>query len=96
MALAVVCALVFGHAAMYAPQPSFFAELFGTPVRYSGASMGSQIAAVFAGGLSPFIAKGLMSWVGGTWPVALYLVAMAAVTTVSLFLATETAHKDIS
>ena len=41
--------LVFGHAAMYAPQGAFFSELFGTRVRYSGASLGVA-ALVGAGG----------------------------------------------
>ena len=44
MTLAVVCALVGGHSAMYGPQASFFSELFGTRVRYSGASLGYQLA----------------------------------------------------
>ncbi len=45
-----------GVAAMYGPQAAFFSELFGTNVRYSGASLGSQLAAPFAGGLAPLIA----------------------------------------
>lgn len=50
--LAIALGLV-AHAAMYGPQASFFSELFGTRVRYSGASLGYQLASVFAGGLSP-------------------------------------------
>ena len=41
--LALVVALVFAHAPMYGPQAAFFSELFGTRVRYSGASLGSQL-----------------------------------------------------
>ena len=52
---------MFSHAAMYAPQGAFFSELFGTRVRYSGASLGSQLSSVVAGGLSPFIATALMA-----------------------------------
>jgi len=96
MMLAVVLALVFGHAAMYGPQASFFSELFGTRVRYSGASLGYQLASVIAGGLSPLIATGLLRRTGSSWPIALYVVGLAAVTTVSVFLAAETAHKDIA
>ncbi|MBM3891583.1 MAG: MHS family MFS transporter, partial [Verrucomicrobia bacterium] len=59
--LAVVLALVC-HAAMYSPQAAFFAELFGTNVRYSGASLGYQLAAPLAGGLAPLIATALLSW----------------------------------
>src|SRR5262249_11800546 len=67
--LAVVLGLGLGHGAMYGPQASFFAELFGTRVRYSGASLGYQLASVFAGGLSPLIATSLLQWAGGKpWP----------------------------
>jgi MFS family permease len=51
-ALAVTVGLVL-HAMMYGPQAVFFAELFGTSVRYSGASIGYQLASVFAGSLAP-------------------------------------------
>jgi metabolite-proton symporter len=95
MMLAVVVALVVGHASMYGPQASFFSELFGTRVRYSGASLGYQLASVIAGGLSPLIATGLLQRTGSSWPIALFVVGMATVTTVSVFLAVETAHTDI-
>ncbi len=96
MTLAVVLALVGGHAAMYGPQASFFSELFGTRVRYSGASLGYQLASVIAGGLSPLIATGLLQSTGVSWPIALFVVGMATVTTVSVFLATETAHGEMT
>ena len=96
MMVAVVCALVFGHAAMYGPQASFFSELFGTRVRYSGASLGYQLASVLAGGLSPLIATGLLRSYGASWPIALFVIGMASVTTVAVFLAKETAHEAIT
>jgi MHS family shikimate/dehydroshikimate transporter-like MFS transporter len=95
MVLAIVLALVVGHSAMYGPQASFFSELFGTRVRYSGASLGYQLSSVLAGGLSPLIATGLLRHYGTSWPIALLIIGMAAVTTVSVYLATETAHSDI-
>ena len=52
-------------AAMYGPQAAFFSELFGTNVRYSGASLVSQLAAPFAGGPGPLIATALLGWSGG-------------------------------
>ena len=89
--LAVVLGLSLGHGAMYGPQASFFSELFGTRVRYSGASLGYQLASVFAGGLSPLIATALLSWSGGKpWPIAAYMVVMALITLVSVYLAAET------
>jgi metabolite-proton symporter len=94
--LALVLALT-AIAAMYGPQAAFFAELFGTNVRYSGASLGSQLAAPFAGGLAPLIATSLLGWSGGRpWPVALYMIGMVLITFCSVFLAAETAQTDLS
>jgi MFS transporter, MHS family, shikimate and dehydroshikimate transport protein len=90
--LALVVAFVFSHAAMYGPQAAFFSELFGTRVRYSGASLGAQLAAVLAGGTSPFIATLLLARYG-THALSLYLIFMAAVTIVAVLLASET-HRD--
>ncbi len=93
--LAVVIGLI-GHAAMYGPQAAFFSELFGTRVRYSGASLGYQLASPLAGGLAPLIATALLEWSGGRpWPVALYLCVMAVITLVCVWLAEETHRKDL-
>jgi len=90
IAAAIVIGLVI-HAAMYAPQAAFFSELFGTEVRYTGASVGYQLASPFAGGLAPLISTALLAWSGGhPWPVAVYLIGLAAVTLVSVWLAAET------
>ena len=89
--LALVIALAVAHAAMYAPQAAFLAELFGTRVRYSGASLGAQLASVLGGGLSPFVATALLARYG-SGAVALYLAAMALVTVVAVALAGETAY----
>jgi MFS family permease len=93
--LALIPALALGWGAMYAPQASFFSELFDTRVRYSGASLGAQVATIFAGGVLQIIAADLLNRTGSYWPVALIVVGMCAVTMVSVLLATETAHKDI-
>lgn len=94
--LSIVLALI-GHSLMYGPQAAFFSELFGTRVRYSGASVGYQLASPLAGGIAPMVATMLVNWSGGaSWPVSLYMIFAAAVTLVSIVLATETAHSDIS
>jgi MFS transporter, MHS family, shikimate and dehydroshikimate transport protein len=94
--LSIVLALI-GHSLMYGPQAAYFSELFGTRVRYSGASVGYQLASPLAGGIAPFIATALVRWSGGeSWPVSVYMIFAAAVTLVSVFVATETAHTDIS
>lgn len=94
--LAIVLALA-GHAAMFAPQAAFFSELFGTNVRYSGVSIGYQLASPFAGGLAPLIATALLQWSNNaSWPVAVYLIITAVITLWSIFLAEETVDYDIS
>lgn len=94
--LAIVLAVNIGHDAMYGPQAAYFSELFGTRVRYSGASLGYQLASVLAGGLSPFIAAALLNWAGGAaWPVALYMAFMALISVVAVLLARETYRGDI-
>jgi metabolite-proton symporter len=93
--LALFLALILGHAAMYAPQGAFFSELFGTSVRYSGASLGVQLSSALAGGLSPIIATKLLQLGYGRGALSLYLIGMAAITILSVFLATETMHHDI-
>jgi len=93
--LAIVLGMI-GHAAMYGPQAAFFAELFGTRTRYTGASLGYQLASPFAGGLAPLIASALLVWAGGgTWLIALYLIALSFVTIVSVLLAAETNRADL-
>ena len=52
---------LFFHSLMYAPQAAFFSELFGTSVRYTGASVGYQLASIFAGALAPIIAVKLLA-----------------------------------
>jgi len=91
---ALVVALVFAHAPMYGPQAAFLSELFDTRVRYSGASLGSQLASVIAGGLSPFIATALLPY--GRVALAGYIVSMALVTIVAVLTASETMHQAIT
>jgi MFS transporter, MHS family, shikimate and dehydroshikimate transport protein len=93
--LALVIAFVCCHAAMYAPQAAFLSELFGTRVRYSGASLGSQLASVFAGGLAPFIATGLLRAGYGGGAIAMYLIGLAGVTIVAVVAASETSRLNI-
>ncbi|HEX4613490.1 MAG TPA: MFS transporter [Urbifossiella sp.] len=85
-----------GHAAMYGPQAAFLSELFGTRVRYTGASLGYQLAAPLSGGAAPLVATALLAWSGGApWPVGLYLVGMGLVTVAAVLLAAETRHRDL-
>jgi metabolite-proton symporter len=92
--LAAVVALVF-HAAMYGPQAAFIAEMFPTKVRYTGASMGYQLAGIFGGALAPIISVALLDRYDTSLVVSLYVVAVLALTTVCVLLAPETSRADL-
>jgi MFS family permease len=94
--LAVVVGL-FLHALMYAPQAAFFSELFGTSVRYTGASVGYQLASIVAGALAPIIALKLLGDVEAPNPtaVAIYMTVASVITIVAVLLAKETARTSL-
>ena len=95
--LAVVVGMVL-HALMYAPQAAFFSELFGTSVRYTGASVGYQLASIFAGALAPIIALKLLGAADddpGTTAVGIYVAVASAITVVSVLLARETRNTSL-
>ncbi|MBM3802297.1 MAG: MHS family MFS transporter [Acidimicrobiia bacterium] len=93
--LAIVLGVNLGHDAMYGPQAAFFSELFGTHVRYTGASLSYQLSSVFAGGLAPLIATGLLARFGSAG-VAAYVVVMGMITVVSTLLASETFQTSLA
>lgn len=74
---AIAVQLVF-VSMMYGPQAALFAELFPRSVRYSGASLGYQIGAVFGGGFAPIIATALFARYQSSLPIAVYLATMCA------------------
>jgi MFS transporter, MHS family, shikimate and dehydroshikimate transport protein len=87
---------LFAWAAMYGPMGAFFSELFGTRVRYSGASLSYALAGVLGGALAPYISARLLAATGASWSISLYLLAMALVSFVSVLLLLETYQTDIS
>jgi MFS family permease len=94
---AVILSLAIGHALLYSVQGSLIPELFGTRVRYSGASIGYQLAAPLAGGLSPLIAASLVkAYPGHSWPLALLIVVVSIISLVCVLSLAETSRKDIS
>ncbi|WP_019854292.1 MFS transporter [Actinopolyspora mortivallis] len=83
------------HGAMYGPQAAFMSELFGTRVRYSGASIGYQLASVVAGGLAPTVATGLLAAFDSWVPIAVYLALGAVLTSVAILFASETSGSSL-
>jgi hypothetical protein len=80
---------------MYGPQGAFLSELFGTRVRYTGASLGAQVASIFAGGLAPIVATWILREGYGRGFLALYVIGMAVVTIVAVTMAAETSGDDV-
>ena len=93
--LAVIVGLSLGHAAVYGTQASFYAELFGTRVRYSGASLGYQLAGIFGGALAPIIATALYAATGGPGLIGVYVAVLCLLSIVCVYLADETFRRDI-
>ncbi len=97
MALGYILLINIAHNSINAVQPSFFTELFGPKVRYSGASIGAQLGAIVAGGFTPFIAKGLTAIDHNDWTlVACYVVVAALVAAYAAWRAPETSKRDLT
>jgi MFS family permease len=79
--LIVLASLVafFFHDLMWGPLAALTAECFTPRLRYSGASIGFQLAAVFAGGPAPLIATALLAATGSGYVIALYIFGCAIV-----------------
>jgi hypothetical protein len=91
--LGIVAGLL-GPAVIAGPQASFFADLFGARVRYSGASLGFQLGAVLAGGLAPIVAAGVVAGSGSLMPVGLFMVGLGILTVGCVWAAAESRPRD--
>ncbi len=81
---------------MYGPEAALIAESFSPRLRYSGSSLGYQLASIIAGGPSPFIATWLFATFHSSFPIALYILACAVIGIVATALLTDYTNKDIS
>ena len=80
----------FSAGALYGVTGSFISELFDARVRYSGISLGYQMAGVLGGAVAPLLATYLVQQAGGeSWPVATYLFLMSLVSLLSVFFAAD-------
>jgi metabolite-proton symporter len=94
--IGIVLSLALCHAFVYGPQAALIAEHFGTKLRYSGASIGYQLAAPFAGGLAPIIAAALLQNYGSSISISIYIVILALISFVSVLGLRELSQADIS
>jgi MFS family permease len=81
---------------MYGPQAALIAESFTPRLRYSGASIGYQLASIIAGGPAPFVATWLFSTYHSALPIALYVCVCAAISICAALLLPDQTNKDIA
>ena len=80
---------------MYGPQAALFGELFSTKVRYSGASLGYQIGAIFGGGFAPLIASTLYATFHSTLWISAYVALVSLLSLASVASLRETSRVDL-
>ena len=83
------------HDMMYGPQAALIAESFTGRLRYSGASLGYQLASLIAGGPAPLIAAWLFGKTKSGYAVALYILACAVVSIIAAGMMRDYTGKDI-
>jgi len=74
------------HDVMYGPQEALIAECSTPRLRYSGASIGYQLASVVAGGPAPLIATALLAATGSGYVIAVYIAFCAVVSIIATVL----------
>lgn len=87
--LAVLGGLLF-HAAMYGPQAAWICEIFEAKHRYSGASLGYQLAGIVGGSLAPTIAVALLAVTDSTWAISAYACVALAISACAAMITRET------
>ncbi|MFC6009868.1 MFS transporter [Nocardia lasii] len=78
------------QALTYGPLAAFMGELFAPRVRYSGASLAYQLAAITISGGTPFIMTAIIANTGSTTGVSVFLMAMGLITVFSAWKLRET------
>jgi len=91
VALSLIC-----HNLQYGPQAALIAEAFTPRLRYSGASLGYQLASVIAGGPAPLIATALLAKYHSGYAIAAYIAACAVVSLVATALMPDYTGRDVS
>src|ERR1700693_2613398 len=95
----IVLAILLGavaHSAVYGPQAALIAEQFTPRMRYSGASIGYQLASIIAGGPAPLVAAWLLATYKSGTPIALYVAICALIGLTAALLMTADSSKYIS
>jgi len=96
MTAVTIAAVVGGvcHAVIVGGMSAYFVELFPTRARYTGFSLGYQLASV-SGAVAPLIGVALLDAYGSTIPVSIYATATALPALVALGISRETRGVDL-
>ncbi len=93
--IAIVLSLI-PHDIQYGPQAALIAESFTPRLRYSGASLGYQLASIIAGGPAPIIATALFAAYHSGYAIAIYIAGCAVVSAVATAFMPDYTGKDIT
>ncbi len=93
--IAIVLSLI-PHAMTYGPQAALIAEAFTPRLRYSGASLGYQLASIIAGGPAPLIATALLAAYHSGFAIAIYIALCAVVSLASVVFMPDYTGRDIN
>ena len=95
LCLGLTGALALGHAPVYAVTATFFAESFGARARYSGISLGYQLAGAVSSGPTPFLGAALFAAFGGFVPVVIMMLVGSVIAALCFAAMKETWKSDI-
>jgi len=85
------------HGLIYGPLAAFISEQFGTKSRYTGASLGYQLATLLGAGFTPGLLATLFKNSGGSiTPVVLFLVGMGVISIIAVLLTRESRNNDLA
>src|SRR5580692_7510869 len=81
---------------MYGPEAALIAEAFTPRLRYSGASIGYQLASIIAGGPAPFVSTWLFSTYHSAFPIGIYVCVCAVISIAATAMLPDYTHRDIA
>jgi MFS family permease len=93
--IAIVLSLI-PHDLQYGPQAAFIAEAFTPRLRYSGASLGYQLASIIAGGPAPLIATWLFATYKNGYAISGYIAVLAVISFIAAAMMPDHTGTDIS
>lgn len=94
--LVMIMVLTFGHSMCYAPQASYFPELFPTHIRCSGIALIWQTGSLIGSGVLGLVAIKILQMTGGHYyGLASYVIILGVISVIGLMLMPESAPQKI-